>query len=312
MITACLLCRSNEVKITEELKTSDLISIYNRKFGIDTVKEFKTSPKIFFNHCQVCDLKFFTPLCPGSEKFYEGLQKFDWYYMSEKAEYLIAKDYIASTDKVLDVGCGRGAFKLFLNIDNYTGLELSNEAIKIGKKNNVIILNENVETHSIKHREQYDIVCSFQVLEHVPNVYEFIEHSLACLKPGGLLLLSVPSDDSFIALQHNLVLNMPPHHISRWSDRAMESIGRIFNLQTVALKHDPVLNKEHEGMYLAALVRNSIENILGIKSNKLINLSITRYWTDKFGKLAALFLKKGMEPKLSPKGHSVTIVLRKS
>ena len=42
----------------------------------------------------------------------------------------------------------------------------------------------------------------------------------------------MPSDDSFLALSVNN-LNMPPHHITRWSDQALRNLTKLLNVELV-------------------------------------------------------------------------------
>jgi 2-polyprenyl-3-methyl-5-hydroxy-6-metoxy-1,4-benzoquinol methylase len=77
------------------------------------------------------------------------------------------------------------------------GLEFSRKAKEIAFSNGIIIENESIQSHSVAHPAKYDVVCAFQVLEHVSEIRSFIESSIKALKPGGLLIYSIPSADSF-------------------------------------------------------------------------------------------------------------------
>jgi len=43
-------------------------------------------------------------------------------------------------------------------------------------------LNETIEGYSEINHGQFDLVCSFQVLEHIPKVYSFLEGKVKALK----------------------------------------------------------------------------------------------------------------------------------
>lgn len=65
-------------------------------------------------------------------------------------------------------------------------------------------------------------------------------------------MIAVPSEDSFIQDCVNGILNMPPHHISRFSDNTLHNIADIFNLKLINLHHENVQN-EHIEFYKSTM-----------------------------------------------------------
>ena len=208
-----------------------------------------------YNQCRKCGLKYFTPLIVGDEKFYNSFQEIDWYYMNEKEEYQYAKKFIKNNNKVLEVGCGKGAFARIVPTNCYVGLDLSEKAKKMASKDGVKIKNESIELHAQNHKNYYDVVCSFQVLEHVSNPFSFLNSSIQTLKKGGLLIIAVPSEDSFLRHVTNGILNMPPHHISRWSDDTLNYLIKIFDLELIEIYHEKI-QKIHRRYFLSTLISN--------------------------------------------------------
>ena len=68
-------------------------------------------------------------------------------------------------------------------------------------------------------------------MEHVPAVGQFLRQCLACLRPEGKLIVSVPSHDGFMGSELNSILDLPPHHITQWSDRCMAAVASVFELK---------------------------------------------------------------------------------
>jgi SAM-dependent methyltransferase len=92
-------------------------------------------------------------------------------------------------------------------------------------------------------------VVTFQVMEHVPAVGQFIRECRRCLGPGGRLIVSVPAHDGFMGSELNNILDLPPHHITQWSDRTMAAVASEFDFTLVALDHDDIA-PSHRANYL--------------------------------------------------------------
>ena len=77
--------------------------------------------------------------------------------------------------------------------------------------------------------EEFDIVCAFQVLEHIDNVKSFIDSSLQILKKGGKLIIAVPFNNPYLFRNDILnTLNMPPHHMGLWNKKAFMNMDKFF------------------------------------------------------------------------------------
>jgi 2-polyprenyl-3-methyl-5-hydroxy-6-metoxy-1,4-benzoquinol methylase len=312
MKITCPLSSSTNLNIIEEVATKDLNKKYQKMLGADISEEFGQTEKIGLYHCLDSDLRFFYPTITASESFYEKLQKFDWYYLDEKEEYNYASQYIKSSHSVLEIGSGKGAFAQKIASQNYVGLEFSQTAMELAKQNKITILNQSIQQHSVNFPETYDIVCAFQVLEHIGDIASFVEASLKCLKPGGLLIYSVPSADSFISLAKNNILNMPPHHVTWWSDKSLEYIGQKYNLKIIELHHEK-LSDIHKRWYASTLASISLYELLNIsKGNMLIEKRLIHKILSKLASLVGKILVLGLkDDKVLPCGHSVTSVYQK-
>lgn len=310
MNIVCSLCGSSNIIFLEMVKIKDLIKMYNKMLNSDISSEFGDLKEMGFYKCTECDLRFFYPIVTGSEAFYEKLQKFDWYYLNEKNEYEFSRRFIKESDSVLEIGCGKGAFAKKIVAKSYIGLEFSTEAKIIAEQNGLHIVNEPIQEHSINNKNKYDVVCSFQVLEHVSNTRSFIESSLACLKSDGLLIYSIPSVDSFSKFVPNFILDMPPHHVSRWTDTSLKNLEKLFNIECIELWHEP-LQQVHKRFYAETILFISLLNLFQIKSKIIdtsVNIKFFNIICSLFGKLLAHGLD---DPDVLPHGISVTIIFRK-
>ncbi len=305
----CPLSGSGDVRLLETVKVSDLCALYYKLTRFDASSEFGDVKEIQFYHCPESDVKFFWPLVTGSGEFYDKLQDTGWYYKDEKIEYAYARGLIKPADSVLEIGCGKGAFGKSLEVKAYAGLELSARSVGKACGEGLNVKKEYVEDHAKENRDKYDVVCAFQVLEHVANTRAFVEAAVTCLKPGGLLILSVPSADSFIPMLRN-ASNMPPHHVTWWSDAALRHIAEIFGLRVREIEHE-ILADHNKPTYAYTIAYCALEDFFGLKHD-LVNRSPGRRILQQTARLAAKILSGGLKEKcVRPHGHTVTAVYEK-
>lgn len=257
----CLLCGHADTHVLHTIDTRRLADAYRSEIGVAI--KFSVDA-LAYVRCNRCALLFFFPTVTGDEQFYGDLQKISWYYNAEKQEFRIAAGYIRNSHDVLEIGAGRGFFRGHISPASYTGLEFSPDAISAAMRSGIRLLPETIEHHAKTNAQRYDIVCAFQVLEHVAAPREFLEASIACLKPGGRLVVSVPGEDSFAKFLYWDVLNMPPHHVTRWTDACLRSIAETCNVKLVALTPEP-LGRNMVKLYANAMADHSLATRLNIQ-----------------------------------------------
>ncbi|RKS97780.1 class I SAM-dependent methyltransferase [Chryseobacterium defluvii] len=108
------------------------------------------------------------------------------------ATYEYAKSFVKNK-KVLDFGCGSGYGTKMLSehAESVTGVDISKEAVDFAKEN---YTSSNLKFKTIPEisNETFDIITSFQVIEHVPNDNRYVDDLKKLLNPGGYLLISTP------------------------------------------------------------------------------------------------------------------------
>ena len=119
-----------------------------------------------------------------------------------------------------------------------TGLEFNAKARATGLFSN--IRGDSIQVYAAHNPERADMVCTFQVLEHVYDVGEFLYACCAALAPGGLLVVSVPNNDSNIQHDKRNVLNMPPHHMGLWRAGSLASLVNHFPLTLEGILTEPL------------------------------------------------------------------------
>lgn len=236
------LTKRSNVRFIESIPVKQLVQDWQESFSIDISQELAPYSQINLYQCTQTQLQFFIPeTIEGSGKLYEQLQCFEWYYMPDKWEHRIALTNLSGCSNILEVGSAFGDFvqKAVEHRLNIQGIELNKEAVKAAQNRNLSVKALDLNDLAKTHAEHFDGVCSFQVLEHVAQPKEFIEASLKVLKSGGKLIYCVPNAESFLQYQYNL-LDMPPHHVTRWSKTTFRSLEKLFPVQLEKLKFEPL------------------------------------------------------------------------
>lgn len=306
----CPLCRSESGKILEIIKIRDLKKLYEKFLGNELSHIFKSHQSLLQVECEKCGLIYFFPEIIGDEKFYQLISEKDFYYPKEKAEFDHAYSFLAPDDMVLEIGCGSGNFGK--KIMNYQGLDINTAGLKTAMDIGVNVKRQTIESHAVDNKGKYDTVCIFQTLEHVGNLRNFLTEALKCLKRGGKLIISVPSANSFLRYNTNHLLNLPPHHVTWWTDQALNSIAELYNLQLLSLWHEKVQDI-HLKSYIRIFYIQLFQRLLGVRQR---SVRLRGNLRENFAAFMAFLLAKktnGMftGQEFRPNGHTVLAVYEK-
>jgi O-antigen biosynthesis protein len=113
--------------------------------------------------------------------------------------YQFAADFVRNK-KVLDVGCGHGygTAEMAEHAADITGADYSQETVDNNQARyaeafpNLKFVQNEVPPLGFAD-ETFEVVTSFQFIEHLERRAAFIEEAYRVLKPGGVLLLSTPN-----------------------------------------------------------------------------------------------------------------------
>lgn len=235
-----------------------------------------------------------------NESFYAQLSQFPWYYSQIRWEFDQTEKIIMPGMNVLEIGCGSGVFvKRVLAITNQVlGLELNHHAVETATAEKLPVKNILVQELGSEYDSSFDLICAFQVVEHLMNLQDFLFHTTRVLKPGGKLVISVPNNDSVIFYPGHIdinehqrllfnLMNKPPHHFLYWDKSSIKLLIYGFPLRMISLSNDTL-------------------------PDYLLNLA-TEVW---YFKLKKLIPKRVMRPFLKLfykqlKGHSLMAVYQK-
>ena len=183
--------------------------------------------------CQNCGFVFAQaiPTMEELEKHYEGYSRNDYLSPITIKRYNELLDYFEQfrkTGKLIDVGCGIGYFLEEAKKRGWEvyGTEFTDEAIKICEAKG-INMQKGVLSPEDFDPNSFDVITSFEVLEHINNPQEEINNFHKILRKGGLVYLTTPNFNSLLRYRLKSAYNVItyPEHLSYYTKR---TIHRLF------------------------------------------------------------------------------------
>lgn len=132
--------------------------------------------------------------------------------------------------RLLEVGCAFGVFAAaFAEDHEVIATDLSPEIIASARQRfahaRVDFRDGDVRTLDLAPGS-FDAVVALDVLEHLPDLNDYLAHIVSLLRPGGFLFASVPVYDGPLGPVVR-VLDRDPTHIHKWSRHAWRArLGR--------------------------------------------------------------------------------------
>ena len=260
--------RKRNTRLSDKFESADIINLYKAQLNINVSSFFPEISTVQLFECIDTGYKFYYPGgLDGDGKFYESLQQTlsTSYYHTWKFENQLAFEAIKDGDKVLDIGCGVGHFldKAKEKTPEVYGLELNKNAARICSDKGLTVYDELIEEHAESRTAYYDMVCMFQVLEHVSDVHSFILAALKTLKVGGRLVIGVPNNEPYFAgYDKYCTLNLPPHHMGLWNKKVFQKFAPLFGLKMSSVKYD-VKGRLLASSYLRAKYLAGVKSLPG-------------------------------------------------
>lgn len=114
---------------------------------------------------------------------------------------------LANIDSIelLDAGCGSATYLSFSPRTYMTGIDISRKQLDQNDKLDRKILGD--IQHIALPTEQYDVIICWNVLEHIQNPTLALENFYKAIKPGGLVIISIPNLYSL----KGLITKFTPH-----------------------------------------------------------------------------------------------------
>ena len=188
-------------------------------------------------HCETCDTMFWIPMKGLKGEIYDthnvaaaltylNLKAIPW------AHKRFFEDLPNKEGKLLEIGCSSGDFLQKASEAGYsvTGIDYSADTASFTQNHHGL---KNIfpftiqELSALKPDEKYDVIAFFQVLEHIEDIPDFIGCIKKLLKPGGIVIVSVPNRDRWRIQSEGFfreIWDLPPCHLTRWNASALEKV----------------------------------------------------------------------------------------
>jgi 2-polyprenyl-3-methyl-5-hydroxy-6-metoxy-1,4-benzoquinol methylase len=179
-----------------------------KKNGIDYVE------------CKVCRTFFVNPRPTSDvlEWFYRGSPNYAYWnevvFPASEAARLerifvprvnrlleLCRKYEVRTNSILEIGAGFGTFCMEVKrrgvFDRVVAVEPTPDLAKTCRGHGLEVLELPVEKIQLCDNELFDVVASFEVIEHLFSPKDFIKHMVRLLRPGGIVMLACPNGQGF-------------------------------------------------------------------------------------------------------------------
>lgn len=304
----CLLCNSPQTMVAAHFQGTQLRALWKGMgHGFSDGAWDKIAPQFEVELCQCtrCGFTFFDPALAGNEMFYRELEHKN-YFCPSRPEFATTLNFIRQRQvrRILDVGCGSGAFLDMARQSGYEtyGLELNQAAAEKARvKGHVIYQSLLHELDSEKTSGTFDLITLFQVLEHVSDPVGVIKQAAAVLRPGGFISIAVPSADGVYRLAPLDPHQWPPHHISRWRHKDFVQLAHASGLNLFKSGGDILLGSEIKHLWE---LHNRLAPLVGCSS----------YWGGKTlpAIISLVYRKTGMKYLFPHWGNSIYGFFQKS
>ncbi len=151
---------------------------------------------------------------------------------------------------LLDVGSGTGEFLKYMKNAgwNVTGIEPTENHEEAVASSELPIYNttleEFIDIHS-DYKHKFDAITLLNVLEHVPNPIDFLQHTKELLKPNtGIICIRVPNDFNELQtyagkkLNKNLWWVAIPDHINYFNIKSLQKLVKSLDFEVLSTSTD--------------------------------------------------------------------------
>lgn len=134
-----------------------------------------------------------------SPEIYEEMARLEdehWWFVARRVilQSVLQELPLPATPQILELGCGTGGnLPMLRKFGAVTAVEMNNSARRYAQTHNDCSVLPGHLPHHLPPLPPVDLVCLFDVLEHIPDDFAALQSILNNVKPGGHLVLTVPA-----------------------------------------------------------------------------------------------------------------------
>ncbi|MDD3296569.1 MAG: class I SAM-dependent methyltransferase [Candidatus Omnitrophica bacterium] len=204
----CLLCGENTKEvIADKLRYGEARKVYHcNNCGLGMLQDSRTEKELksFYNRNY---RKKFTPKLNQASN---PKELFEVYSNFQSTRIKLIRKFLKKDMKLLEIGCSAGMFLFQVKkyVREVAGIDYDSKSANFAsQKCSCRVFSDCIDNLKFK-KEEFDIICMFQVLEHTKNPVKFIEEVSKYLKPKGIIYIEVPNlNDALIS-----AYNLPNHY----------------------------------------------------------------------------------------------------
>lgn len=200
------------------------------------------------------------------------------------------------TQALLEVGAGFGTFCAELMsrqvFQKVVGVEPTPDLARTCRERGIETIEKPVEHIAVEQGGQFDVVASFEVIEHLFNPVDFIQHMTRLLRPGGLMMLTCPNGQGFdIETLGPLSTSVDHEHLNYFNPRSLAGLLARSGLD--------VLESSTPGKLDAELVRNKVlEGVFTLDDQPFLKTMLLDGWAEHGQAFQDFLVARGLSSNL--------------
>lgn len=234
--TPCPVC-NGPAPVVRQLPASEIRATLEDLFGA-AMPQSVPAQDYAMRECEGCGLVFADPMMAGDGAFYGWITSFDRYHAGARWEWRIIKEQVrqAHAKTMLEVGAGTGRLMDYLgDITGLTcvGIDVSEASVAHARNNghDVRVAAFDDLSSVLNADETFDAIVLSHVLEHVNDPKGVMATLLDRLSPTGKLMAAVPYSPMSRELTDWDIMNLPPHHLTRWNAKSLSGLATALGCQ---------------------------------------------------------------------------------
>jgi 2-polyprenyl-3-methyl-5-hydroxy-6-metoxy-1,4-benzoquinol methylase len=143
--------------------------------------------------------------------------------------------------RLMELGCGNGMFLLAASRAGWQaeGADISPAAATFARRTSGCRVHVGAPADVLRVPRSYEVICAFEVLEHVLDPLSDLVTITSALVPGGTLAMSVPNDRSPFVRNPPDPEGRPPYHINFFGPMTLRTTLAEAGLEIIWLYEKP-------------------------------------------------------------------------